>query len=182
MICRIPGQKPGLVSKTLITWTDITPTLLDYAGAAGPKYALHGKSFLPAISDAGWKGPENVFLSHTFHEVTMYYPMRTIRTQRHKLIVNLAGNLPFPFASDLYGSPTWQGALKRQHSHYGNRSVSALLQRPRFELYDIEADPSEIHNLAEKPEHAPTLAKLLAELKQYQKQTNDPWLLKYERE
>ncbi|MDB5390108.1 MAG: atsA 4 [Planctomycetaceae bacterium] len=131
LICRIPGQKPGLVSASFVTWADITPTLLEYAGAAGPdKYKLHGQSFLPGIADAGWSGRDHVFLSHTFHEVTMYYPMRTIRTGKHKLIVNLAGNLPFPFASDLYFSPTWQGALKRQDSQYGNRMLSAFLQRP----------------------------------------------------
>lgn len=182
LICRIPGQKPGLVSEAMVTWADITPTLLNYAGAAGPKYALHGKSFLPGISDPAWSGRDSVFLSHTFHEVTMYYPMRTLRTRKHKLILNLAGQLPYPFASDLYESPTWQGALKRQDSTYGNRTMSAFLQRPRLELYDLEDDPGEIHNLAEKPKHAQTVAKLLAELKQYQEQTQDPWLLKHDRE
>lgn len=182
LICRIPGQTPGLISKSLVTWADITPTLLEYAGAAGPKYPLHGKSFLRAITDSAWSPRESVFLSHTFHEVTMYYPMRTLRTQKHKLIVNLASGLPFPFASDLYGAPTWQAALNRHDLYYGKRLMSAFLQRPRFELYDLETDPDEVNNLAEKPEHANTMTTLLAELKQYQKQTNDPWLLKYDRE
>lgn len=182
LICRIPGQKPGLVSNTFVTWADITPTLLSHAGAAGPKYELHGQSFLPAISDPAWAGRDSVFLSHTFHEVTMYYPMRTIRTHKHKLIVNLAGGLPVPFASDLYESPTWQGALKRRDVTYGNRSMSTFLQRSRYELYDLEADPHEIHNLAGESEHAETLSKLLADLKQHQKDTQDPWLLKHDRE
>jgi N-sulfoglucosamine sulfohydrolase len=182
LICRIPGQKSGLISNAFVTWADITPTLLSYAGAAGPKYELHGQSFLPAISDSAWAGRDSVFLSHTFHEVTMYYPMRTLRTQKHKLIVNFASDLPFPFASDLYESPTWQGALKRQDAKYGNRLMSEFLQRPRYELYDLETDPHELHNFASQPEHAETLSKLLADLKQHQKNTKDPWLLKHDRE
>lgn len=182
LICRLPGQTAGQVSKTMVTWADITPTLLDYTGAAKPKYELHGASFLQGITDPAWSGRDQVFLSHTFHEVTMYYPMRTLRTQRHKLIMNLAGGLPFPFASDLYGSPTWQGTISRGDKYYGNRLTTAFLNRPRFELYDLESDPHELTNLAEKPEHRETLTKLLADLKQHQKDTQDPWLLKHDRE
>ncbi len=182
LICRVPGQKPGLVSSAMVTWADITPTILEYTGTAGPKYALHGESFLKGIADPAWTARETVFLSHTFHEVTMYYPMRTLRSDKYKFILNLASPLPFPFASDLYESPTWQGSLKRRDSSYGNRLMTAFLQRPRLELYDLEHDPHELVNLADKPDHAEQVAKLLTELKQQQQRTQDPWLLKHERE
>ena len=58
----------------------------------------------------GW---DEVYASHTFHEVTMYYPMRVVRSGQYKLIWNIAHPLPFPFASDLWGSATWQDSLKR---------------------------------------------------------------------
>jgi hypothetical protein len=32
----------------------------------------------------------------------MYYPMRVIETRKHKLILNIAHQLPYPFASDLW--------------------------------------------------------------------------------
>lgn len=182
LICRMPGQKPGLVSTAMVTWADITPTILDLTGAKGPKYPLHGESFLKGITDPAWSARETVFLSHTFHEVTMYYPMRTLRSAKYKYILNLASGLPFPFASDLYGSPTWQGVLKRDASSYGNRSRAALLQRPRVELYDLEADPHELVNLADQPAHAATIARMNKELKEHQKRTQDPWILKHERE
>ncbi len=182
LICRIPGQKPGLVASAMVTWADITPTILEYTGAMGPKYPLHGESFLKGISDPAWTARDTVFLSHTFHEVTMYYPMRTLRSTKYKYILNLASGLPFPFAADLYASPTWQGFLKRDASTYGNRSRSALLQRPRVELYDLEADPHELVNLAEQPALAATVAKFNADLKEQQKRTKDPWLLKHDRE
>lgn len=182
LICRLPGQKLGLVSQAMVTWADITPTILDYTGTTGPKYPLHGESFLKGITDPAWTARETVFLSHTFHEVTMYYPMRSLQSARYKFILNLANPLPFPFASDLYASPTWQGALKRGDSSYGNRLMKDFIQRPRIELYDLERDPHELVNLAGKPEYAPQVAKLLGELKQHQQQTQDPWLLKHDRE
>lgn len=54
-----------------------------------------------------------VFASHTHHEVTMYYPMRAIRTKRYKLIHNLNYKMPFPIDQDFYISPTFQVFLYR---------------------------------------------------------------------
>lgn len=94
-------------------------------------------------------------------------------------MLNLAHQLPFPFASDLYASPTWQGVLKRQDSYYGSRTVDADLHRARHELYDIKNDPQEIENLAKNPDHAKALKELQAKLKRFQEQTKDPWRVKY---
>jgi N-sulfoglucosamine sulfohydrolase len=49
-----------------------------------------------------------VFASHVLHEVTMYYPMRMIRTHRYKLIHNLNYQSAFPIDQDFYLSPTFQ--------------------------------------------------------------------------
>lgn len=49
-----------------------------------------------------------VFASQTHHEVTMYYPMRAIRTKRYKLIHNINYKMPFPIDQDFYVSPTFQ--------------------------------------------------------------------------
>lgn len=49
-----------------------------------------------------------IFASQTHHEVTMYYPMRAIRTKRHKLIHNINYRMPFPIDQDFYVSPTFQ--------------------------------------------------------------------------
>ena len=42
----------------------------------------------------GW---DEVFASHTFHEITMYYPMRVVHSGKYKLIWNIAHPLPYPF-------------------------------------------------------------------------------------
>ena len=177
-----PGQKAGVVSQALVSWVDITPTILDYAGAKPPKYPLQGKSILPVMEQAEPAGWDEIYGSHTFHEVTMYYPMRTIRTKRHKLIWNLASPLSFPFASDLWQSPTWQSVARNPQAMYGFRTVQQYQQRPEFELYDVQADPEERTNLASRPESAAILTELRSRLKSWQERTNDPWIVKYEHE
>lgn len=52
-----------------------------------------------------------MFASQTHHEITMYYPMRAVRTRRYKLIHNLNYGMPFPIDQDLYVSPTFQVSL-----------------------------------------------------------------------
>lgn len=170
------------VTDAMIAYTDITPTILDYAGVAFDPGDFHGRSFLGVTRGEPATDRDEVFLSHTFHEITMYYPMRAIRDRHYKLIWNIAHGLPFPFASDLYGSTTWQGVLERGDERYGLRTVDALINRPAFELYDLEADPGETRNLANDEAHAATLHALQAKLRQYQEQTADPWILKWDRE
>lgn len=180
LVIRSPdaGQK-GIASQAMVSFVDITPTVLDYAQADGSKYQLHGKSVLPVIEESNPVGWDHVFGSHTFHEITMYYPMRVIRTKKYKCILNLAHPLSFPFASDLYASDTWQAVLREGLDSYGSRSVEAYLHRPRYELYDLERDPHEVNNLAADSDHQQILADLQAQLERWQKQTKDPWIVKY---
>jgi N-sulfoglucosamine sulfohydrolase len=115
--------------------------------------------------------------------MTMYYPMRVVRERRWKLIWNLAHPLPFPSASDLWESATWQDVYRKgKDAGYGKRTVGAYLHRPAFELYDLESDPDEVHNLAGDPKHAERLEALKAKLKAFQQRTDDPWVLKWDRE
>ncbi len=182
IIC-LPDQKHrGVVSQALVNWTDLVPTILEFTGTKPPSYPLHGRSLLPILDVAAPQGWDEIYQSHSVHEVTMYYPMRSIRTRKYHYILNLAHPLPYPFASDLFDSPTWQGVLKRKDKQYGSRMVEAYIHRPREELYDLEADPHEIVNLAGRPDHAKVLAELREKVAAWQKQTGDPWLIKYEHE
>jgi N-sulfoglucosamine sulfohydrolase len=109
--------------------------------------------------------------------------MRVVRNRRHKLIWNIAHPLPFPFASDLWEAPTWQDVYVRgTESLYGKRTVQAYIQRPQFELYNLDADPHETKNLAGDPRQAELLAELKEKLKAFQQRTADPWLLKWDYE
>jgi len=183
LVVRSPDQKQrGVATQAMVTWADLTPTILDFAGAKVPDYPLHGRSFLPVLEETDPPGWDEICASHTFHEITMYYPMRVIRTKRYKYILNVASPLPYPFASDLYASPTWQGVLRRGDAMYGSRTVEAYIHRPRHELYDLQNDPKELVNLASRAEHQGTLAELQEKLKAWQQKTKDPWIVKYQHE
>ena len=184
-------------------WVDVTPTALDVCGVV-PKpsppvrpsenigrlptggkpqpYQFHGRSIQKVVGLDHAPEFNQIFGSHTFHEVTMYYPMRTVIRGKYKLIWNIASPLTYPLASDLYASPTWQGILERKDSQYGSRSVERLLHRPPHELYDLEADPDELQNLADRPDKAALLKELQETMKTWQKQTRDPWISKWEYE
>lgn len=176
------AKKHGLVTDAMVTWADITPTILDFADATPKNAEFHGRSFLSVLEQEHPDGWDEIYASHTFHEITMYYPMRVVRTRNHKLIWNIAHGLDYPFASDLYASATWQDILKRDASHYAKRPVEAYIHRPKFELYDLQSDPHEVNNLADDPEHADLLSNLKGKLKAFQQRTKDPWIVKWKYE
>ncbi len=180
-VIRRPDISPGICD-AMITWADLTPTLLDLAGMGAEVPALDGRSFKEVMAQSSSEGWDEVFASHTFHEVTMYYPMRVVRGRRYKLIWNIAHGLPYPFATDLQASETWQGTLARTRSHYGKRPIQDYLHRPKFELYDLEQDPHEIQNLAGDSNYQVILEDFQARLRTHQQRTGDPWILKWEYE
>ncbi|MPY87493.1 MAG: sulfatase-like hydrolase/transferase [Luteitalea sp.] len=200
LIVRHPDAKRrGITSDAMVSWVDLTPTILEFAGAEPPVYeqhigsaqvrqvgdfpdrhGLHGQSFLAFAQGDEAEGREEVYASHTFHEIQMYYPMRVVRGRKYKLIWNIAHQLPFPFATDLWSSGTWQAAWKQgPEARYGQRTVATYVNRPEFELYDLERDPHESKNLADDPKYEGVLAKHKQKLKAFQSRTSDPWIIKW---
>ncbi|MDB5309725.1 MAG: hypothetical protein JWO38_3927 [Gemmataceae bacterium] len=181
LVVRKPGQKAGVACGAMASWTDIAPTVLDWTGVRAPA-TLPGRSLLPVLErekPAGW---DVVYGSHQFHEITMYYPTRMVRTRQYKYLLNLAHQLPFPHAGDLWGSEAWQGILERGDKMMGRRPVAVYLNRPREELYDLNSDPDEVKNLATDPKYTDVLNDLRKECREWQEKTADPWLIKYKHE
>jgi N-sulfoglucosamine sulfohydrolase len=193
------GANAGGVSEAMINWADLTPTILDVAGVLPEAKDLlyeryepvkdrwsntinetfHGRSFLPVLEDPDTTGWDETFASHTFHEITMYYPMRSVITRKYKLIWNLAWQLPYPSSTDLWASSTWQVALKDGKGMYAGRKIEDYMQRTEFELYDLETDPYETRNLASNPAYSDTVEVLKKKLYAFQERTSDPWILKW---
>jgi N-sulfoglucosamine sulfohydrolase len=203
------AQQKGLATEAMVSWVDLTPTILDFAGALDrstgdlkgvvqkkiapnrlrtdpqttqdtKRGTFHGRSFLPVLTQPQIQGWDVAYASHTFHEIQMYYPMRVVRECRYKLIWNIAYGQPFPFASDLWVAPTWQAQYELgMEAPYGKQTVGGYIRRPEFELFDLEKDPYEGKNLADDPQYASLLKRLKGELKAFQERTNDPWVMKW---
>jgi N-sulfoglucosamine sulfohydrolase len=179
LIVRSPAQtRRGIVNGGLTSWVDIVPTILEWTGAKGPAYELHGRSLLPSLEAENPADRDHVYISHTFHELTMYYPIRGVRNRRFKYMRNLFPELQFPFSTDLWASETWQSIRKAgDRGMVGKRPVAKYLHRDPEELYDLNADPDEVANLAASTQHRATLEEMRAQVQQFRKNTKDPWLI-----
>jgi N-sulfoglucosamine sulfohydrolase len=182
LVVKPPGGRAGPASRSeLVSWTDLVPTLLDLAEAPPPPGSLPGRSFVPLLGEGPVDWPDEVFASHSLHQITGYYPMRVLRSSRHKFILNLAWPLTYPTATDLWRSATWQSAI-RTGTPLGGRGVEQYLHRPRLELYDLVDDPLELRNVADRPEHRALVEESVERLQRFQADTADPWLHKWEYE
>ena len=198
LVVRKPGAGTGVTNPNMVSFIDILPTCLEWAGIRldvkgsrrehelekmdqKPSPPRRGRSFLSIIdrddllpSDQ-WQ--HHIFGSHTFHEWTNYWPTRVLRDRRYKYHRNIAWRLDFPFASDLYASLSYEGMRKQSDPvMIGKRSLQNYLFRPAEELYDLENDPEEVENLADKPEHRDRLKAMRRELELWQQLTRDKWL------
>lgn len=181
LIVRAPGDAAaaGLRNRAMVSWIDIAPTVLDWAGVAPPAdypyLPLPGRSLLPILAQPDPAGWDEVFATHSFHEINQYYPMRSLRTRDYSYFLNLEPALEVAVASDVALSPSWKAITATPGARVGKRSVEALLRRPAEELYDLRADPDEVVNLAGDPGHRQVLADLRQRLDAWRTATRDPW-------
>ncbi|KAJ5100416.1 hypothetical protein N7456_006468 [Penicillium angulare] len=209
-IVRMPGNSsPATRNPNMISYIDILPTFLDWAGAptefsvsveipTGQVFTREtqppqptkrfGRSFLPImhrtdiIPKEQWQ--QKVYGSHTFHEVANYWPTRFVRSRKFKYHRNIAWQLDFPFASDLYASLSFEGIRRNHHGGkqkdvmVGDRSLKQYIQRPPEELYDLESDSREVHNLVGEKDYDAILAEFRRDMEIWQMQTKDPWILR----
>ncbi|MCL4132611.1 UNVERIFIED_CONTAM: hypothetical protein GTU68_015475 [Idotea baltica] len=181
-------KSQGMVSTHLSSLLDITPTILDWFNITYPKYHildkthevnLTGKSLMPLLEGSAEEQQEYVYFSHTLHEATMYYPIRSVRTKRFKLIHNLNFAMPFPIDQDFYMSPTFQEILNKTMSNETlnwYKTLNDYYFRPEWELYDLKLDEEERLNVAKKKSYSKIFIWLASRLFKWQKNTSDPWL------
>jgi hypothetical protein len=164
---RWPGViEPGTVNDELVSSVDFGPTVLSIAGVDVPRH-MQGRPFLGAQDE----GERDYVYAACDRFDESYDRVRAVRDERYKYIRNYYPQRPYVL-----------------HVPYRNRTVTmrALLRgdrngtltdaqrrwmrdtRPAEELYDTRADPHEIDNLADGPEHQDVLRRLRTEM--------DAWL------
>ena len=176
LIVSRPGGK-ALHNNALVNWSDIFPTVADLLGMQSDALPddLAGRSFLPVLDQSEPEGWDRTFFSHTFHGIGEFYPYRVLRERRFKFVQFLAHGLPMPIPVDLYDSPTWRDVREKLPGKLGQRDATASLYHEPEELYDLEADPHETTNLADRPEYAETVERMRRDLLALRRETGDPF-------
>ena len=181
LILSWPGRmKGGQVRGELVSTIDLMPTILE-AASAKPVASLPGRSLAPLLAgeDVPWR--KHLFTEYHLHSGHNYYPQRTVRNARFKLILNLLHgqvNPGYAFTNDRFFKPgEIEGVLKKSPPHI-RRAYEILRVAPEYELYDLESDPNEFHNLAETSEHRAVFEELKAVLADWRRRMKDPLLSK----
>lgn len=156
------GMQAGVRHDALISNVDYFPTLLEWAGVPGPG-KVQGRSFLPLLKGGSYQPHEEIFAEKNYHRD--YDPIRGIRTEKYKYIINFELNTCYDAPADIQ-----QGAI------YRTAVEQYMRPRPRIELYDLEADRWEQENLAGHPDYAAVETDLKTRLVNWMKATDDPLL------
>jgi N-sulfoglucosamine sulfohydrolase len=156
-LVRWPGAvKAGTVTDELVSGEDLAPTVLEACGAAVPK-EMTGKSVRKLLAgEPGYAGRKYVFAARGPHgsglptSSSNFDLSRCVRSAAHKLIYNPLWQIPY-HPVDFGGSDMWQELEDMNKAGKLTPELSKMYfapTRPMFELYDLAADPAELHNLA----------------------------------
>jgi N-sulfoglucosamine sulfohydrolase len=177
-LVRWPGVlKPGTVSDRLISLMDLGPTCLSIAGIQPPAY-MQGRAFLGDFA-AGVKEREYIHAARDRMDET-YDIIRGVRDKRYKYIRNFQPGKPYVQYIDYMEQMPTMRELRRLNKDgklEGPQRNFFAPEKPKEELYDTSSDPHEVSNLAEKPEHQKTLARMRAELERWMKDIHDTGLM-----
>ncbi len=172
LLVRWPGTiKPGTVREELVSFIDFAPTMLALAGAPiptnmpgqvflGPKTAPERK-YIFAARDRMDEAPDRI---------------RAVRSKQFKYIRNFRPELPYAQRIDyMEQMPTMQvwRKLNYEGSLNGPQKLFFQLTKPAEELYDVNADPHEIHNLATNLKNESVLKEMRAALDRWMTETKD---------
>lgn len=169
-----PQYKPGAVSSRLISLLDLTATTLAIAGVERPPL-MQSRIFLGEQADP----PRQFAFSARDRIDETVNRIRSVHDGRHHYLRNFMPEVSFTSLNRYKEKCFLVQPLMRQLLAEGKLGGPPLaLMAPRLpdeELYDIETDPHEIHNLAhsDKPQHREALARLRAALAAWITETGD---------
>ncbi len=157
--------KPGTVTRTLVSGEDFAPTMLEIAGVA-PLKEMSGVSYLKLLRGEAFEGRKYIFAERGPHGgdgsmkpdilASTFDLSRCIRSDNFKLIYNCTPHQAVA-PVDSQRDPGWQ-EMKAAFAAgtLAPEFVRAYFTTPRstYELYDLEADPSELTNLAGNKRYA----------------------------
>jgi uncharacterized sulfatase len=175
---RVP---PRRVVEDFVSFPDFAPTFLEAAGLRAP-CEMTGRSLLRVLL-SGRSGQVD-----PARDCAVFGIARGVRTKDYLYIRNLtpdaspAGDHPGPVwppddptggYGDSDGGPS-KTCLWQNREKYAELFRLAFGKRPAEELYDPNADPFQLRNLAADPQHARARRELAARLDRHLRRTGDP--------
>jgi uncharacterized sulfatase len=170
---------PGSTSDSLVSWIDVLPTCLEAAGGKAPA-GLDGRSFLSLLKGNG-AHRDKVFFTHSGDGDMNRYPVRAVRSRAWAYIRNLDADgkhtthVDKAAAGD--GRVYWDSwVAKAQTDPAAAAIIRRYHTRPAEELYDLNADPWQLKNLAAEAGHDATLKALRHDLDRWMQDQGDKGL------
>lgn len=156
------GIATPAVSDALVSSIDVLPTICAAAGI-DPPAGLPGRSLLPVLRGETAGVRETLATEFTSHTADYFQPCRSLRDGRYKVTINLLAQPGFtwPAGFDMAALEARQPRAARY---------------PAVSLFDLDADPWELLDLAAEPELRPVREQLLARLQAWREETDDPLL------
>lgn len=177
MIVRWPGVvKAGSETNVIVQYEDVTPTLIDIAGGS-PVKNLDGKSFKQVLEGKTAAHRSVAYGIHNNVPEGPAYPIRSIRDNQYKLILNLMPDSSYYIKfmmNTMRENLAWTSWIaKAENSIEDKKLVERIVHRPAVEFYDIKNDPYELNNLAKETQYKGLIEKYRSELLQWMKEQKD---------
>jgi len=151
-----PGNK-GSSTERIVSFIDLAPTLLNLAGIPIPEY-MQGNAFL------GPDQPEEPAYAHTFRgrmDERYDFCRGTFSEDFHYIINYMPHRKYAQHVEYLWRAPSMRAWEKAYLNGACNQEQSRFFEtKPFEELYNREADPWEVNNLADDPAYAVVLKEL----------------------
>jgi len=162
---------PGSLHDELVAFVDFAPTMLSLAGLPIPEH-LQGQVFLGPRKAA----PREYVYGHRDRMDEAYDIIRSVRDRRFHYLRNFMPWVTYAQRINYMDQMPTMQELRRLNAA-GQLSPEAALffreEKPLEELYDTEADPHELNNLAGDPAYAEMLNKMRGELDRWMAEIGD---------
>jgi len=172
LIIRFPGaEKAGSENNDMISSVDFAPTVLSLAGVPLPAY-LQGQAFLGLQKS---KSKRKYVYAGRDRMDTEYDRVRMVRDKRFQYLYNYMPAQPYyQDISYRLSIPMMQEFLVLRDKHkLDSFQMAWFRNKPVEELYDLQYDPDELHNLVKNPEYKFKLAELRIAFKNWNKTMGD---------
>lgn len=171
-IMRWKGNIPeGTTTDAMVSWVDLLPTVFDMVGFQVSD-SLDGKSFKDVAYGKADKFRDFIFTTHTGDGNKNVYPIRSIRSDKYKLIWNLKPDCYHTNHSDLLRKDgagaywdSWDEAARNDTK--AAAIIKKYYTRPEFEFYELQRDPNEQNNLINSVELAPIVGNMKQQLNEW---------------